>query len=161
MSNEERSQIVKERWHTISDRLKAVYVALARLDEEKLAWEAIQDFYKERIDTMRDHAGMKPVVWPLWSNQGQSSQRQGSAVDQKALSTELSSIQQNGSKAKVKKVKKCGKSTTPSDSERQGENSDEACNDDEQPCNSSFAERVVDSVLEEDDTNERKNFLDK
>ena len=58
MSNEERSQIVKERWHTISDRLKAVYVALARLEEEKLAWDAIQDFYKERIDTMRDHACM-------------------------------------------------------------------------------------------------------
>ena len=68
MSNEERSQIVKERWHTISDRLKAVYVALARLEEEKLAWEAIQDFYKERIDTMRDHADMKPVTWPLWSH---------------------------------------------------------------------------------------------
>ena len=41
MSNEERSQIVKERWHTISDKMKAVYVALARLEEEKLAWDAI------------------------------------------------------------------------------------------------------------------------
>ena len=41
MSNEERSQIVKERWHTISDKLKSVYVALARLEEEKLAWESI------------------------------------------------------------------------------------------------------------------------
>lgn len=61
MSNEERSQIVKERWHTISDKMKAVYVALARLEEEKLAWDAMQEFYKERIDTMRNHAGMPPV----------------------------------------------------------------------------------------------------
>jgi hypothetical protein len=41
MSNEERSQIVKERWHTISDRTKAIFVALARLEEEKLAWDAV------------------------------------------------------------------------------------------------------------------------
>lgn len=34
MSNEERSQIVKERWHTIGDKMKAIYVALARLEEE-------------------------------------------------------------------------------------------------------------------------------
>ena len=70
MSNEERSQIVKERWHTISDKMKAVYVALARLEEEKLAWDAIQDFYKERIDVMRDHAGMNAVQWPLWKPTG-------------------------------------------------------------------------------------------
>ena len=52
---------MKERWHTISDKMKAVYVALARLEEEKLAWDAIQDFYRERIDVMRDHAGMSAV----------------------------------------------------------------------------------------------------
>lgn len=34
MSNEERSQIVKERWHTIADKTKAIFVALARLEEE-------------------------------------------------------------------------------------------------------------------------------
>ena len=34
MSNEERSQIVKSRWQTISDRAKAIYVAIARLEEE-------------------------------------------------------------------------------------------------------------------------------
>ena len=41
MSNEERSQIVKERWHTISDKMKAIYVALARLEEEQVRWTAI------------------------------------------------------------------------------------------------------------------------
>ena len=49
MSNEERSQIVKQRWHFISDRAKAIYVALARLEEEQARWDAIQNFYKERI----------------------------------------------------------------------------------------------------------------
>ena len=49
MSNEERSQIVKERWHTIADRTKAIFVALARLEEEQLRWNAVQFFYQERI----------------------------------------------------------------------------------------------------------------
>jgi hypothetical protein len=59
MSNEERSQIVKERWRTISDQLKSVYVALARIEQEKLQHDAVQLFYKERIETARKHAGMK------------------------------------------------------------------------------------------------------
>ena len=60
MSNEERSQIVKQRWHVISDRAKAIYVAIARLEEEQTRWDSIQNFYKERIKTAREHAGMKP-----------------------------------------------------------------------------------------------------
>ncbi len=32
MSNEERAQIVRERWRTISDSLKCVYVSLARFE---------------------------------------------------------------------------------------------------------------------------------
>ena len=41
MSNEERSQIVKERWRTIDDKQKAIFVALARVEEEKLTHDAI------------------------------------------------------------------------------------------------------------------------
>ena len=82
--------------------MKAVYVALARLEEEKLAWEAMQDFYKERIDTMRDHAGMSPVVWPLWKQPTHNAQKPASAkeqqstsqIDEKALITELSNIEE-------------------------------------------------------------------
>ena len=49
MSNEERSQIVKERWQTIPDSMKVVYVALARLEEEEAHWNQAQAFYIERI----------------------------------------------------------------------------------------------------------------
>ena len=49
MSNEERSQIVKERWQTIPDSTKVVYVALARLEEEEAHWNQAQAFYIERI----------------------------------------------------------------------------------------------------------------
>ena len=62
MSNEERSQIVKERWHTIADKTKAIFVALARLEEEQLRWTAVQGFYEERIETARMHADMPPLV---------------------------------------------------------------------------------------------------
>ena len=34
MSNEERAQIVRERWRSISDSLKVVYVTLARFEQE-------------------------------------------------------------------------------------------------------------------------------
>ena len=34
MSNEERSQIVRERWKTISNKTKELYVILARFEEE-------------------------------------------------------------------------------------------------------------------------------
>ena len=117
MSNEERSQIVKERWHTISDRLKAVYVALARLEEEKLAWDAIQDFYKERINTMRDHAGMQPVTWPLWNHPGNISGKKETRIDDKSLANKLSYIDPKNVKTKQKDQKESGKSTTPSGSE--------------------------------------------
>ena len=57
MSNEERSQIVKERWKTISLKAKEIYVVLARIEEETLAHQAMQAFYAERIATARSHAG--------------------------------------------------------------------------------------------------------
>mmetsp|Transcript_41571 Transcript_41571/g.54742 ORF Transcript_41571/g.54742 Transcript_41571/m.54742 type:complete len:84 (+) Transcript_41571:1009-1260(+) len=60
MSNEERSQIVKQRWHVICDRQKAIYVALARIEEEWSRMNAIESFYKERIQTARVHAEMRP-----------------------------------------------------------------------------------------------------
>lgn len=66
MSNEERSQIVKRRWQTISDKQKSIYVALARLEEEQEEWAKRLDFYKERIDTMRDHANMEPLKESFW-----------------------------------------------------------------------------------------------
>ena len=61
MSNEERSQIVKERWKTISLKAKEIYVVLARIEEEKSAHQAIQAFYAERIATARSHAGQEPL----------------------------------------------------------------------------------------------------
>lgn len=139
MSNEERSQIVKERWHTISDKMKAVYVALARLEEEKLAWDAMQDFYKERINTMRDHAGMPPVQWPLWKqNNPQNSAVEGAkSVGQIVTVARLSEQDDSSAEHESKPVetkqpkqppevqKKSGKSTTPSGSEQ--DNSDEVC----------------------------------
>ena len=36
-------------------------MALARVEEEKLIHDAIQSFYKERIETTRSHAGMSPL----------------------------------------------------------------------------------------------------
>ena len=56
MSNEERAQIVRERWRSISDSLKVVYVTLARFEQEKDHQDKVQNFYKERIQTARDHA---------------------------------------------------------------------------------------------------------
>jgi hypothetical protein len=41
MSNEERSQIVKERWRTISIKKKEIFVYLARIEEERLSHLAI------------------------------------------------------------------------------------------------------------------------
>ena len=34
MSNEERAQIVRERWRSISDSLKVVYVTIAHFEQE-------------------------------------------------------------------------------------------------------------------------------
>lgn len=45
MSNEERAQIIKERWASISDSLKCVYVALSRFEEATDRHEKIQAFY--------------------------------------------------------------------------------------------------------------------
>ena len=50
---------MKQRWHVISDRAKAIYVAIARLEEEQTRWDSIQSFYKERITTARLHASMR------------------------------------------------------------------------------------------------------
>lgn len=69
MSNEERSQIVKERWHTIGDKMKAIYVALARLEEEQMRWNAVQAFYTERVETARSHGGMPPFSSALVSEE--------------------------------------------------------------------------------------------
>ena len=51
MSNEERSQIVKVRWQMINEKQKAIFVALARLEEEQSRFMAVQAFYEERIQT--------------------------------------------------------------------------------------------------------------
>ena len=56
MSNEERAQIVRERWRCISDSLKVVYVTLARFEQEVDQFQKVQEFYKERIQTARDHS---------------------------------------------------------------------------------------------------------
>ena len=56
MSNEERAQIVRQRWQTISDSLKCVYVTLARFEQESDHQKSIQEFYKERIETAKAHA---------------------------------------------------------------------------------------------------------
>ena len=55
MSNEERAQIVRERWRAITDSLKCVYVSLARFEQERDHQKAVQDFYKERAETARAH----------------------------------------------------------------------------------------------------------
>ena len=167
MSNEERSQIVKERWHTISDKMKAVYVALARLEEEKLAWDAIQDFYKERIDVMRDHAGMSAVQWPLWKQTNLHKSGEGDShllnpLNQNIEVTPLSDNDQtdDGQTQPVVKIappevpKKSGKSTTPSGSDDQ-DNAEVSSKEDNQS-DSSFAEKLVDSVLAEEDAIEKK-----
>lgn len=58
MSNEERAQIVRERWRCIADSLKAIYVTLARFEQEMDYHEKVQDFYKERIETARKHSAL-------------------------------------------------------------------------------------------------------
>jgi hypothetical protein len=54
MSNEERSQIVKQRWKLISLRAKEMYVILARIEEETHNYQHRQSFYAERIATSRE-----------------------------------------------------------------------------------------------------------
>eukprot|EP00351_Strombidinopsis_sp_SopsisLIS2011_P001313 CAMPEP_0116870856 /NCGR_PEP_ID=MMETSP0463-20121206/946_1 /TAXON_ID=181622 /ORGANISM="Strombidinopsis sp, Strain SopsisLIS2011" /LENGTH=83 /DNA_ID=CAMNT_0004508175 /DNA_START=694 /DNA_END=945 /DNA_ORIENTATION=+ len=57
MSNEERSQIVKERWRFISQQDKAIYVALARMEEDQTVHKATMGFYEERISTAKTLGG--------------------------------------------------------------------------------------------------------
>lgn len=61
MSNEERSQIVKQRWKLISTKAKEIYVILARIEEETFNYEQRQSFYAERIATSREQCGLKPL----------------------------------------------------------------------------------------------------
>jgi len=61
MSNEERSQIVKQRWKLISLKAKEMYVILARIEEETHNYEQRQGFYAERIATSREQSGLKPL----------------------------------------------------------------------------------------------------
>lgn len=56
MSNEERAQIVRERWRSISDSLKVVFVTLARFEQESEHHKLVQEYYKERIQTAREHS---------------------------------------------------------------------------------------------------------
>ena len=58
MSNEERAQIVRERWRSISDSLKLVYVTLARFEQELDNQGKIQAFFTERIETAKVHASL-------------------------------------------------------------------------------------------------------
>lgn len=62
MSNEERSQIVKQRWKLISTKAKEMYVILARIEEETHNYEQRQAFYAERIATSREQSGLKPLA---------------------------------------------------------------------------------------------------
>ena len=55
MSNEERAQIVRERWRAINDSLKVVFVVLARFEQEVDQHNKVQEFYKERIETAKAH----------------------------------------------------------------------------------------------------------
>ena len=55
MSNEERAQIVRERWRCIADSLKAIYVCLARFEQEVDHQQKVQEFYKERVETAKKH----------------------------------------------------------------------------------------------------------
>ena len=55
MSNEERAQIVRERWRCIADSLKAIYVCLARFEQEVDHHQKVQEFYKERVETAKKH----------------------------------------------------------------------------------------------------------
>ncbi|CDW79511.1 UNKNOWN [Stylonychia lemnae] len=53
MRSQERQMIVKERWRQLTDQQKVLYVVKARLEEEKLAYTNIQNFYKSRIEYCR------------------------------------------------------------------------------------------------------------
>lgn len=56
MSNEERAQIVRDRWASIDDAIKSYYVTLARIEEQVAQYQKIKEFYHERVETARDHA---------------------------------------------------------------------------------------------------------
>ena len=56
MNNEERAQIVRERWRSISDSLKAVYVTMARFEQEIDRHTKVQRYFSERIATAKAHS---------------------------------------------------------------------------------------------------------
>lgn len=56
MSNEERAQIVRERWQCIDDSIKCFYVAMARYEALVDRHQKVQVFYSERIETAKVHA---------------------------------------------------------------------------------------------------------
>ena len=56
MNNEERAQIVRERWRSISDSLKAVYVTIARFEQEIDRHSKVQTYFSERIATAKAHS---------------------------------------------------------------------------------------------------------
>lgn len=47
---------MRERWRSISDSLKVVFVTLARFEQEADHYQAVQAYYQERIQTARDHS---------------------------------------------------------------------------------------------------------
>ena len=135
MSNEERSQIVKERWHTIGDRCKAIYVALARLEEENMRWIAVKSFYTERYETARIHADMKPDSMPLWR------QSQSSFVDESQDEFCSSKLKSHSQREEYSMVGLQGTSSTQSAFDE----------DEERSSRRSLAEKVASSVLVDDE----------
>ena len=49
MKNSERQMIVKEQWRLLGEKEKAVFVYLARLQEERDHYDAKRKFYDQRL----------------------------------------------------------------------------------------------------------------
>lgn len=56
MDKFERQMIVKDKWKRLQDKEKLIYVLMARVEEEKLHYWKIQEFYDERIKEAKSWA---------------------------------------------------------------------------------------------------------
>jgi hypothetical protein len=56
MRNEERQIIIKEKWRRVNDHERGMFVAMARLEEEKSYYQHVKNYYEERIATARKEA---------------------------------------------------------------------------------------------------------
>jgi hypothetical protein len=54
MKSQERQMIVKDRWRSLHEDDKVIFVVKARVEEIRLQYESIQLFHKSRIDYARE-----------------------------------------------------------------------------------------------------------